>query len=529
MGADGMFKIKSGELTRPDAEEWRPELAPAAAKPEDFRHPELGEPSRIWAYCDREGLLEGYTCRFETVRPDGTPGKEFRPRRWGALLKNGRTRTGWHWKGWGEGRPLYGLPELLSRPDASVLIVEGERKADAARWLCPEYAAVAPMNGARSPHKTDWTSLAGRHVVIWPDNDQPGSEFARACARLAADAGATSVAIVEIPEQWPAGWDLADDPPPGVDIQTVAAMLASAVPWSAAPDPRDLPYIAQTFPLPQRISLRLKYEHYRGAVWVHTFARLEQRKDKDGNPVTDAEGNPIKDEIWTPVCTPFSLLAWLRLLDADTTYGLRLLVADRRGVPQPVDFERAELARQRAAEVKARLFAAGMRFAPGQENLIVDVLKEANPDTCLDTVAVIGWHGERFITPGADADLAGGLELAAEVRLPPEVVRKGTFAGWQNSIAAAAAAPNCPHWAFGAASGFVAPILQLCRFDTSGANLSGPTSLGKTIAQALMASSWTSPSLTSGGALKPAGVTANSIELVAQGSCGTGLGSTSWR
>ena len=53
--------------------------------------------------------------------------------------------------------------------------------------------------------------------------------------------------------------------------------------------------------------------------------------------------------------------------------------------------------------------------------------------------------------------------------------------------------------------------------------LSGPTSIGKTLAQALMASAWTSPSPASGGLLKPARVTENSIELVAQGSSGTGL------
>ena len=146
----------------------------------------------------------------------------------------GRAHPGWHWKGWGEGRPLYILSELLARPDAPVLIVEGERKVDAARRLFPEYVAVAPMNGAKSPHKTDWSPLAGCPVVIWPDHDEAGLGFAHACAGLAAAAGAASVAIVAIPEGWPVGRDLADEPPAGVDIQTAMAMLANAVPRPSA-------------------------------------------------------------------------------------------------------------------------------------------------------------------------------------------------------------------------------------------------------------------------------------------------------
>jgi len=62
----------------------------------DFRHPRLGEASEIFKYCNGAGLLEGYVCRFETVMADGTRSKEFRPLRYGALVKNGQTRVGWH-------------------------------------------------------------------------------------------------------------------------------------------------------------------------------------------------------------------------------------------------------------------------------------------------------------------------------------------------------------------------------------------------------------------------------------------------
>jgi Domain of unknown function (DUF927) len=120
--------------------------------------------------------------------------------------------------------------------------------------------------------------------------------------------------------------------------------------------------------------------------------------------------------------------------------------------------------------------------------------------------------------------MSNRIELSADVRIPREIARQGTLAGWQAAVEAALTALNCPHWTLGAASGFVGSIVQLCRFDTCGINFSGPSSCGKTLAQQLAVSAWTCPRLTSGGLLRPANFTANSIELLARQSNGTVLG-----
>jgi putative DNA primase/helicase len=109
-----------------------------------------------------------------------------------------------------------------------VVVVEGEKKVDAAKRLFPNYVAVSPMNGALSPHKSDWVPIAGRSVVIWPDHDEPGRKFAEAVTREATDTGAASVAVVSVPVDWPEGWDLADEPPNDVDNDTLAEMLKLA-------------------------------------------------------------------------------------------------------------------------------------------------------------------------------------------------------------------------------------------------------------------------------------------------------------
>jgi DNA primase len=46
-------------------------------------------------------------------------------------------------------------------------------------------------------------------VVVWPDHDQAGREFAEQVARLAHEAGAAEVRIAAIPGHFPDKWDLA--------------------------------------------------------------------------------------------------------------------------------------------------------------------------------------------------------------------------------------------------------------------------------------------------------------------------------
>lgn len=77
------------------------------------------------------------------------------------------------------GKPLYSLHELATRPAETVIVVEGEWCADALLKI----GALATTSGAAdSSGKTEWLPLAGRSVTIWPDNDEPGQRYADAVA-----------------------------------------------------------------------------------------------------------------------------------------------------------------------------------------------------------------------------------------------------------------------------------------------------------------------------------------------------------
>jgi hypothetical protein len=105
-------------------------------------------------------------------------------------------------------RPLYCLDELTERADAPVLVVEGEKTAEAARVLFPEYVVTTSPFGAKSASKADWSPLEGRDVTIWPDNDRAGADYAADVAAMVPDAR-----VVSVPTGFEPGWDLADKPP----------------------------------------------------------------------------------------------------------------------------------------------------------------------------------------------------------------------------------------------------------------------------------------------------------------------------
>lgn len=199
-----------------DAPTVAPMLPAALPLPEVIEHRRHGTPSLVWRYPNAEGALLFAVLRFDPA--DGK--KQVLPFTCGA--------EEWEFKAPPAPRPIYNLPGLAARPDAPVLVVEGEKAADSAAALFPDFVAMTWQGGCNATGKADWSPLRGRRVSVWPDNDAPGRKAAAAVKRAAEKAGASSVGIVAVPESWPGGWDLADPLPEGVTIETLAAMLADA-------------------------------------------------------------------------------------------------------------------------------------------------------------------------------------------------------------------------------------------------------------------------------------------------------------
>lgn len=204
--------------------EWVPIMpVPDDALPIPQTHPHYGAPEGIWAYRDRAGALLGYIRRFR----NSEGGKEILPLCWCRHATTGERK--WHPVAFPVPRPLFQLQHLGESAMVPVLLVEGEKCAEAAaKALGDVFEVLSWPGGAKAIKKADWTPLAGRIVLIWPDCDaqvdkdgqikpaelQPGIAAAEAIAELllAGEHRAARVRIVEIPApgEKPAGWDVAD-------------------------------------------------------------------------------------------------------------------------------------------------------------------------------------------------------------------------------------------------------------------------------------------------------------------------------
>lgn len=173
-------------------------------------HPHYGMPVNMWRYTDKDGYTLAYTARFNTAA-----GKVVLPLCYGC---KGGAPSQWHWKALPKPRPLYNLVGVNKHPESPVLIVEGEKTADAAQHSLPEYVALTWSGGAKAVDKTDFSPIFGRNVTIWPDNDAPGFRAALDVSRHI-QGKVQSCSIVLPPMNAPEGWDVADTMPTGHTLQ----------------------------------------------------------------------------------------------------------------------------------------------------------------------------------------------------------------------------------------------------------------------------------------------------------------------
>lgn len=134
-----------------------------------------------------------YVCRYA--------GKSIRPLWW-----NGDK---WEFKAPPAPRPLYNIGQLTVGT-GTVLIVEGEKAADAATKLYPKAIVTTWPSGCKAINKADWSPLKGRRVILWPDADEPGQQAMDRLAQLLLKLPVDRVQMVTPPADATEGWDLAD-------------------------------------------------------------------------------------------------------------------------------------------------------------------------------------------------------------------------------------------------------------------------------------------------------------------------------
>lgn len=160
----------------------------------------FGKPSAEWSYTDLQGKVTAKKLRYDL-------GSKKRYLPWDAESQTNK---------FPEIRLLYNLPGVYK--SNKVILVEGEKCAQALieQGIC----ATTAMGGANTDiKKTEWESLKGKEIIIWPDNDEPGKEYALKAYHFLQQMEVASVNIIDIPEDKRNKWDAADAVEENIDVK----------------------------------------------------------------------------------------------------------------------------------------------------------------------------------------------------------------------------------------------------------------------------------------------------------------------
>ncbi|MCA3741998.1 DUF927 domain-containing protein [Phenylobacterium sp.] len=427
-----------------------PEGAPARLD----AHRKAGKPATWWAYRDASGALLHWVARFDL--PDG--GKDVRPL---TIWRSPAGVLGWEWRGCPDPRPLYGLDRLAQAgPAAPVLLVEGEKAADLARELFPDMAVLTWQGGTNATGKADWRPLAGRRVVIWPDNDEPGQKAAGKALGMLRGVGAVG-RVVEAPwADLPEAWDLADPFPSGFSLH--AAQAAVSVALAAIPQPGAV-------------------EDEGGGIWPPGYRMFPDGLHRE----TDRTGGLE----W--VADSFEVLGLVHSPNGPG-WGRRLRFRDANGRQVEHTVWDSDLVVGGTAS-RRELSGKGLRIKPAYRAChFVDAVYRLKPRHRYLSLSRTGWEGR----PGATFVLPSeviGRPTESEVIFEGSggshyFAKAGDREGWREGIAAHAV--GNPLLAFGLSLAFLGPLARLMGWGGGGFHLQGASGAGKTTLAMAAGSVW---------------------------------------
>lgn len=224
----------------------------------------FGKNEGYWEYRDKD---DNFVCY--TVRKRNDKGKKyFLP----YTPQNGKLIPEWFVDNHGQSliRPLYNVRELYLRPDVPVLLVEGEKTADAGKLFFPEMVSVTWLGGSGMANFFDISHLFQREVYLVPDPDEGGIKAGKVILKTLLNMGNT-VHYVDVKLLGLTGkWDIANlhDETGVIAVEDFLQFLRST-PVYVEPDPElefssypDLSDSRHPRPLDTRANFKHLLDHY---------------------------------------------------------------------------------------------------------------------------------------------------------------------------------------------------------------------------------------------------------------------------
>jgi len=231
----------------------------------------------------------------------------------------------WTWRLNGVRRVLYHVDNLVNaNPDTPIYLTEGEKDCDNL-WMQGLVATTSP-GGAQAWRDEYANALAGHKVVLIPDNDKPGLEYARTIAKSLKNKASVKVILldgVKDVSDWLDNGGLPDDLP-GME-QDISVLFSDAAPrysmsngaieWQKRINEHSLLFRAENTTR-ERIGIHSRISvisNYNVLGWSYfNIERSEARKSLASSCATRADKQLLKD---------YPLLDLQRDLDA-FTHGL---------------------------------------------------------------------------------------------------------------------------------------------------------------------------------------------------------------
>lgn len=440
------------------------------------RHPKHGAPSKLWVYRNAQGQPLMVMYRFDLAE-----GKVFAPLTYCQSAQGGTAQ--WRWKGLSEPRPLLNLERIANQKDAPIVLCEGEKAADAAQVLFPEYVASCWPNGSKSWAKADFSPLQGREAWLWPDNDVTGQRCMVEIATQLGPIGAKSVRLLSMaPFQqagpWPEGADAADALAQGWTAERLSALaqsgalFAEAAPASHEPStaPAHSPASqARTSTKTNNRPQRKKTEQLPGGF----------RLSDEGVFCLNEEGEPRL------ICSRLEILARTRDHKGGN-WGVLVEFDDPDGARKRLNIPASAMAGEFGKEVVVPLVNMGLRLAPHRtgrnaRNDLQSYLQSYDSAERARLVTRLGWHGTAYLLPSRTfGQTTEHLHFYEAGSALPPIEEAGTLEQWQQQVATLCVGNN--RLVFAVSLAFAGPLLHLLGAESGGFHFYGNSSTGKSTA-----------------------------------------------
>lgn len=434
-------------------------------------HMRHGKPSHAWEYRAADGRLNFLVYRWEPKAAGER--KQFSPV---SVWRDAAGRMQWRFKGPPAPQPIYGLPSLSK--SLPVVIVEGEKAADAAAILLPDHPVVTWQGGAQAVQKADWSPLAGREVWLWPDSDEAGTKAMQAVAAALFRIGAAGVKRFDLSHFAAI---------PGNDNGTPT--LQAGEPLQAGDDAADLvargwtaAHMALILPA-ALVEIEPPAVAKVGAGGTATKAESASNESTARRFELTDKGvhyhEPDKQPRW--VCSWLEVVARVRNPHGEG-WGKLVNFADPDRTPKRRIIADALLSGD-GIELERTLRDAGLHISPTGRPLLRQYLIEAAPKARARITNRTGWHdagadGAVFVSP--DRAIGTGDEWIYETESPASTTfaLRGTLKGWQDEVAALCSGNS--RLVFSVSFSFAAALLYLVGMDGGGFHFVGISSGGKT-------------------------------------------------